>query len=409
MPGPAARRPSRSGRAARPSGSRSGCRSSRPPRGSTPIRFVLRRLVGGARRPAPGPRPGGRAGPARRDPRPRLRPPRRPAGASRFEQRFPEPTADAEAIERLLVRPPREGAAAGGRRAAGAGARAGGGRGRQQLPLFVPQAARDARLAWQLARLAIAFGTDRVRRVELTDPEAPLAESRWRWVPVAGAAVTGEETREDARPRDDPAAARAPAIDAELDEAGRLVAFRWNGRREPVEVCNRWRVEESWWREPIARDYFKVVGRSWLALVYLDRSRRHVASGTAVRLTGCRRRRSARTSRAEPEQRAMTDDIRTRNTPDDEGKRPEVSRSSRLHRWIPDPVTGPGRSASSIDADSRGRCATDRIAARRAGRDESTTPVVSPAQALAAPVHPVSAVPSDRGRAVDRRPSPAGT
>jgi hypothetical protein len=62
-----------------------------------------------------------------------------------------------------------------------------------------------------------------------------------------------------------------PLIDAELDSAGRLVAIRWNGAREPVEVCNRWRVEESWWREPIARDYFKVVGTSWLALVYLDR------------------------------------------------------------------------------------------------------------------------------------------
>jgi hypothetical protein len=31
-----------------------------------------------------------------------------------------------------------------------------------------------------------------VHRVEITDPEAPIAEARWRWVPVAGAAVTGE-------------------------------------------------------------------------------------------------------------------------------------------------------------------------------------------------------------------------
>ena len=38
-----------------------------------------------------------------------------------------------------------------------------------------------------------------------------------------------------------------------------------------VEVCNRWRVDEAWWRQPIARDYFKVVGPHWLALVYLDR------------------------------------------------------------------------------------------------------------------------------------------
>jgi hypothetical protein len=62
-----------------------------------------------------------------------------------------------------------------------------------------------------------------------------------------------------------------PLIDAELDVAGRLVAFSWAGRREAVEVCNRWRVDESWWRQPIARDYFKVVGARWLALVYLDR------------------------------------------------------------------------------------------------------------------------------------------
>ena len=63
-----------------------------------------------------------------------------------------------------------------------------------------------------------------------------------------------------------------PEIDAELDREGALVAIRWNGRREPVEVCNRWRVEEAWWRRPIARDYFKVAGTHWLALVYLDRT-----------------------------------------------------------------------------------------------------------------------------------------
>jgi len=62
-----------------------------------------------------------------------------------------------------------------------------------------------------------------------------------------------------------------PVIDPELDSNGRLVAIRWAGRREPVEVCNQWRVEEGWWREPIARAYVKVVGPHWLALVYLDR------------------------------------------------------------------------------------------------------------------------------------------
>jgi hypothetical protein len=60
-----------------------------------------------------------------------------------------------------------------------------------------------------------------------------------------------------------------PRIDPELRD-GEIVAIRWGDRREVVEVCNRWRVEEAWWREPIARDYFKVVGSRWLALVYHD-------------------------------------------------------------------------------------------------------------------------------------------
>jgi hypothetical protein len=62
-----------------------------------------------------------------------------------------------------------------------------------------------------------------------------------------------------------------PPLDVELDGDGRLTAVRLLGRREPVDVCNRWRVAESWWREPIDRDYFKVVGPSWLALIYHDR------------------------------------------------------------------------------------------------------------------------------------------
>ncbi len=113
----------------------------------------------------------------------------------RLEQRFPEPTADAEAIERLLVArleqipPPAAVARLELELALVEPARG------QQLPLFTPQAARDARLGWQLARLAIAFGSDRVRRVELADTEAPLAEARWRWHAVAGAAVVGEERR----------------------------------------------------------------------------------------------------------------------------------------------------------------------------------------------------------------------
>ena len=97
------------------------------------------------------------------------------------EQRFPEPTADAEAIERLLFArlertPPPAAVSSVTLELAGAQPAAG-----LQLPLFVPQAARDPRLGWQLARLALTFGEDRVRRVVLLDPEAPLPEARWAW------------------------------------------------------------------------------------------------------------------------------------------------------------------------------------------------------------------------------------
>lgn len=100
------------------------------------------------------------------------------------EQRFPEPTAEAEAIERLLFArlertPPPAAVARLALELDGTVPAAG-----QQLLLFTPQAARGARLEWQLARLALTFGEDRVRRVDLTDPEAPLPEARWRWRPI---------------------------------------------------------------------------------------------------------------------------------------------------------------------------------------------------------------------------------
>ncbi len=99
-----------------------------------------------------------------------------------IEQRLPEPTAEAEAIERLLVArlertPPPAPVARLELELAEVAPAAG-----QQLALFVPQAARSARLGWQLVRLALTFGEDRIRWAEIGDPEAPLPEARWRWV-----------------------------------------------------------------------------------------------------------------------------------------------------------------------------------------------------------------------------------
>lgn len=61
-----------------------------------------------------------------------------------------------------------------------------------------------------------------------------------------------------------------PLVTVELDDAGRPAAVVWNGRREPVTVCNRWRVEDGWWARPIRRDYYKLAGTRWLVLVYQD-------------------------------------------------------------------------------------------------------------------------------------------
>ena len=108
-----------------------------------------------------------------------------------IEQRLPEPTAEAEAIERLLVArlermPPPAPVARLELELAEVAPAAG-----QQLALFVPQAARSARLGWQLVRLALTFGEDRIRWVEIGDPEAPLPEARWRWVvPGVGSSTT---------------------------------------------------------------------------------------------------------------------------------------------------------------------------------------------------------------------------
>jgi len=61
-----------------------------------------------------------------------------------------------------------------------------------------------------------------------------------------------------------------PLIEVDTDPLGRPIVLRWSGVREPVEVCNHWRVEEAWWRRPLLRDYYKVVGTRLLALVYQD-------------------------------------------------------------------------------------------------------------------------------------------
>jgi hypothetical protein len=61
-----------------------------------------------------------------------------------------------------------------------------------------------------------------------------------------------------------------PQIQVELDALDQPAVLHWPGIREPVEVCNHWRIQEDWWRRPLVRDYYKVVGARLLALVYRD-------------------------------------------------------------------------------------------------------------------------------------------
>ena len=101
------------------------------------------------------------------------------------EQPLPGPTSRPEAVERLLlarleVAPPRrpvERLALELDRVVPAAGR--------QLGLFGPQAARAARLEWQVADLAIRFGEGRVLRAVLRDPDARLPEDRIAWTEAA--------------------------------------------------------------------------------------------------------------------------------------------------------------------------------------------------------------------------------
>ena len=98
-----------------------------------------------------------------------------------IDQLLPEPTSEGLAIERLLIarletEPPRAAVARVALELNDVAPAAG-----TQLSLFTPQTGRTGRLGWQLARLGLRFGEERVGWMELEDSEAVLAETRWTW------------------------------------------------------------------------------------------------------------------------------------------------------------------------------------------------------------------------------------
>ena len=98
-----------------------------------------------------------------------------------IDQPLPEPTSEGLAIERLLIArletdPPRAPVSRVDLELADVAPAAG-----TQLSIFTPQTGRTGRLGWQLARLGLRFGEERVGWMAIEDSEAVLAESRWSW------------------------------------------------------------------------------------------------------------------------------------------------------------------------------------------------------------------------------------
>lgn len=111
------------------------------------------------------------------------------SGVLDIEQALPGPTAGPEVVERLLLArlesaPPARPVNRLALELDGIVPAPG-----RQLGLFEPQAARVARLEWQLADLAIRFGEGRVWRASVRDPEARLPEERIGWSPASGPEV----------------------------------------------------------------------------------------------------------------------------------------------------------------------------------------------------------------------------
>jgi nucleotidyltransferase/DNA polymerase involved in DNA repair len=112
-----------------------------------------------------------------------------------YQQALPEPSAAAELLERLLMArleavPPSAPVERLALQLDGSAPEAG-----QQLTLFGRQGAQAARLQWQLASLAVRFGTDRILRAVVGDPEAALAERRFGWQDPAPEAAAAEAER----------------------------------------------------------------------------------------------------------------------------------------------------------------------------------------------------------------------
>ena len=63
-----------------------------------------------------------------------------------------------------------------------------------------------------------------------------------------------------------------PAVALRVREsaAGLPESIEMFGRVSEVQVVERWRISERWWPQPIDREYLRVTGPGWLALIFRD-------------------------------------------------------------------------------------------------------------------------------------------
>jgi hypothetical protein len=66
-----------------------------------------------------------------------------------------------------------------------------------------------------------------------------------------------------------------PLVQVGTDADGAPIRLHMDGTDHgEVGICNRWRVDDGWWRDPVARACYKIVTRSGLvAVIFLDEIR----------------------------------------------------------------------------------------------------------------------------------------
>ena len=59
-------------------------------------------------------------------------------------------------------------------------------------------------------------------------------------------------------------------VAVEVSRADLPVRVKLGDHYEPVNIIEQWRVAERWWQDPIDRSYVKVMGESWIVVLYHD-------------------------------------------------------------------------------------------------------------------------------------------